>query len=287
MCSQEASLAVSRCGGVPLPGMASALVTGAASGIGREIAHELARRGATLFLTDIDETGLAACRTECTAAGSSATCRAFDLRERGASVELVQAAETEIGEVDAVYNVAGVAVVARAEDTDADDWRWVLDVNLHAPIAITNALLPAMTRRGRGRLVFVASLAGLIGTPGLAAYTTSKFGLVGYAESLRAELAGDGISVTTICPGYVRTGLIEASRYRDPEAEHFLRNLPTWLGLSAKEVARKAIDKAESGGGTLALGPERLLWWLKRLSPESAHVASRWITAVARRKLSG
>jgi NAD(P)-dependent dehydrogenase (short-subunit alcohol dehydrogenase family) len=252
------------------------LVTGAASGIGRATALELARRGASISLADIDEHGALEVASIARRTGATARAYAVDMAKpdgvRGLAVSVVR----DGGPVDVLVNNAGVAVVAPFLRTTEEDWRWVEAVNLRGPIELTRALLPEMVRRGRGHVVMVASLAGLVGAPGMVAYTTTKFALVGFAEALRLEAQPSGVGVTVVCPGFVRTNLAKSSRYDNSDFRRFLSAPPSWYGLSKDRVGRRIVDALVAKDPLLVLGPEKLGWWLKRLAPEAAFAVTSW-----------
>jgi len=252
------------------------LITGAASGIGRATALELARRGARLSLADIDAVGARATAERATAIGARAAAYAVDMAE-GSEVDALAAAATEAsGPVDVLINNAGVAVVAPFLRTGAKDWDWVDAVNLRGPVRLTRALLPSMLERRCGHLVMVASLAGLVGAPGMVAYSTSKFALVGFAEALRLEVASSGVGVTLVCPGFVRTNFARASRYENHAFQRFLDEPPAWYGLSQERVAGRVADAIAQRDPLVVLGPEKVGWWLKRLAPEAAFAVTQW-----------
>jgi NAD(P)-dependent dehydrogenase (short-subunit alcohol dehydrogenase family) len=253
------------------------LVTGAASGIGRACALEFARRDARLGLIDRDHVGLEATARSARALGASVTTFVVDLASPDAIDRLARDAEAQLGPIDIVFNNAGVAVVKPLERTTDDDWQWIFDVNVRAPIRLTRALLPAMIARGSGHIAMTASLAGLIGAPGMVAYSTTKFALVGFSEALRAELAPAGIGVTVVCPGYIPTGLHRATRYDNPVFERMLDAMPAWYGVSPERAARRIVDAIARRDPQLVLGIEKLGWYLKRLSPAVSFAVSRWI----------
>lgn len=252
------------------------LLTGAASGIGRATALEFARAGARLALVDIDGDGVAAAARDCGALGAAATPYVVDIASAAAVAELAAQVPRELGPVDVLVNNAGVAVVGPFSRTKAADWEWIFGVNVLGPLRLTRALLPDMLARGSGHIVVVASLAGLVGAPGMVAYSTTKFALVGFTEALRFELAGSGVGVTTVCPGHVRTNLHRATRYDNPGFHRFLEEAPSYYGLTAAEVARRLVAAVRAKTPLVVLGPEKLGWWLKRLAPEAAFAVARW-----------
>jgi NAD(P)-dependent dehydrogenase (short-subunit alcohol dehydrogenase family) len=250
--------------------MKRVLLTGAASGIGRSSALELARRGGhSLILVDRDGDRLAETAREARALGAPASTVIADLAD-AAAIERLAA---EIGSVDILFSNAGVAVIKPLEATSTEDWQWIVDVNLWAPIRLVRAFAPAMQRGSQ--IVLTASMAGLVGAPGMVAYTTTKFGLVGFADALRAEL--DGIAITVVCPGYVRTDLHRATRYSDRHPiARLLDAPPAWYGVTAERAARRIVTAIERREPQVVMGIEKLGWYVKRISPAASFAISRW-----------
>jgi NAD(P)-dependent dehydrogenase (short-subunit alcohol dehydrogenase family) len=192
----------------------TAVVTGAASGIGRATAVKLAERGAQVVLTDRDADGLAAVAAETGALHHAA----FDISDH----EAVTAFAAEVTQpVDIVMNVAGIATWGAVEELRHEDWQKIVEVNLMGPIHVIEAFVPAMVRGGRGgHLVNVSSAAGLLGLPWHAAYSASKFGLRGVHEVLRFDLRRHRIRCTLVCPGAVDTGLVQTLDIRGVDRDH-------------------------------------------------------------------
>jgi short-subunit dehydrogenase len=250
-----------------------ALVTGAASGIGRATSLELAHRGASLVLADIDAKGLSAVADEARAHGVDARTFVVDVADAAA----VESLARDVGPIDLLVNNAGIAVAAPFVHTSARDWERLFGVNVFGPLRLTRAFLPSMIERKNGQIVFVASLAGLVGAPALVAYTTTKFAVVGFAEALRLELAGTGVGVTTVCPGFVRTNFAKSTRYERSPLRAFLDHPPGWYGLSKERVARALVDAVVARRPLVVLGPEKMGWWLKRIAPEAAFTLTSWV----------
>ena len=122
---------------------------------------------------------------------------------------------------------------------------------------VARAFAPAMMEAGSGGICFTASVAGLLGAPGMPVYSASKHAVVGFADALRVELLASGVTVTTLCPGFVRTGLHAATRYHEAGFARFLEAAPDWLALRPEGVARAAVDATLEGSPQLAMGWER------------------------------
>jgi NAD(P)-dependent dehydrogenase (short-subunit alcohol dehydrogenase family) len=186
------------------------LITGAASGIGRATTLAAGRRGAQLFLTDIDEAGLAQLASEVTAGGGTVRHHSpADVADREAVGSMAREIHDAHGSVDVVMNIAGVSTWGRVEQLEHHHWKRMIDVNLMGPIHVIECFVPPMIAAGRGgHLVNVASAAALFGLPWHAAYSASKFGLRGVSEVLRFDLRRHDIGVTLVCPGAVATSLV-------------------------------------------------------------------------------
>ncbi len=232
------------------------LLTGVASGIGRQTALELARRGARLLVVDLDGEGLDGLARELPGPGALVGRVVTDLATREGVQAVVEAGLALGGGVDILINNAGICVVAPVEETTPDDIDRLIAVNLRAVMGITQGLLPAMLARGRGHVVNIASVSGLVGVPGFVAYGTTKFGVVGYSEGLRNELGPRGITVTAVCPGVVNTPLLDTLTLRGFD-ESLRKKIPGYSQERiGKDIARAiARDTAviTPAGHTLAL----------------------------------
>src|ERR1041385_1969088 len=193
----------------------SVLVTGAGSGIGRETALIFAARGASLFLCDVDEESLSATARDARRSGGTVHTYLVDVSRRDAMKTFATAVHEHVPAVDVLVNNAGVGLSGGVLDTELDDWEWVISINLWGVIHGCHFFVPAMVRRKQGgHVVNVASAAGFLATPDLAAYATTKFGVLGLSEALRTELLPHGIGVSTICPGIINTKIVETARLR-------------------------------------------------------------------------
>jgi NAD(P)-dependent dehydrogenase (short-subunit alcohol dehydrogenase family) len=182
-----------------------AVVTGAASGIGRATALRLAHEGFDVAMMDLDTTGLAATHDQIKASGGQARAFAVDLCDPLAVGSITREIAVTIGFPEVLVNVAGIGVAATVLETSDEDWNRVLAVNLTGPFLTTRAILPLMLDRGNGVIVNIASVAGQVGVPRRAAYCASKAGLVGLTKAIAVDHAHEGIRSVAICPGTVET----------------------------------------------------------------------------------
>ena len=215
-----------------------AVVTGAASGIGRATATRLAREGMKVVVADIDASALGTFAEELHTAGHDAIAVPTDVRSREAIEALRDAALATFGAVHVVHNNAGVVAAGAVEEISLELWTWVLDVDLWSVIHGVRTFLPLLKAQGEGHIVNTASTAGLQANPGIAPYNVAKFGVVALSETMRYELDGTGVGVSVLCPGAVNTRIVQAER-----------NLPTGVAAATGAVA----DRFRNGAGaTLA-----------------------------------
>ena len=243
-----------------------AIVTGAASGIGRATAWELARRGALLVLVDLDEEALQDTVHELEEAHHQALPLVADIADPQTGPLVVERTLREMGALHILVNNAGVMLAGEFVSSDLDDWAWVMDINLWGAVRLTRAALPHMLQQGVGHVATVSSLAGLVGIPGTTAYSASKAALVGFSEALRAEVGDQGVGVSVICPGIVRTNIAWSMRFPGV-GDDFRRGIAE-KGLAPDKVARTVVRAIRRDIGLSVVSPEAgFLWSLKRFSP--------------------
>jgi 3-oxoacyl-[acyl-carrier protein] reductase len=182
-----------------------ALVTGAAQGIGRAIALELSRAGATLALADINEAKLAGVVAEIEAAGGQAAAFKLDVSSQESIEAGAKAVLARFGKVEILVNNAGITRDALMMTMNRSDWDLVLAINLTGPFLLTQALLRQMIKNRWGRIVNMASVVGRAGQAGQVNYSASKAGLIGLTKSLAREVASRGITVNAVAPGFIET----------------------------------------------------------------------------------
>jgi len=182
------------------------LITGAAGGIGKEMAMEFARRGADLFLSDINEAGLRQIRDQIESIGRKCYIARTDITRKDQVKEMIDDAMDQMEHVDVLVNNAGVTVISEIKDALLEDWEWIVGINLWGPIYGVHYILPHMIKRQQGHIVNMGSMGGLTALPANGSYNVTKFGITGFSEVLRAELKKHHINVTLICPGFLSCG---------------------------------------------------------------------------------
>lgn len=203
----------------------TAVITGAAGGIGRAIALSLARRGCHLALADVDENGMAGTEELVRDHGVRVTRHRLDVADRADVAGFPAQVAAEHPAVDLLVNNAGVALGGTFEQVSEADFEWLFEINFWGVVRMTRAFLPALRASGDSRVVNLSSVFGLVAPPEQVAYAASKFAVRGFSEALRHELEGSGVGVTVVHPGGVATAISEKAR------------IPA--GVSAEEVERR------------------------------------------------
>jgi NAD(P)-dependent dehydrogenase (short-subunit alcohol dehydrogenase family) len=191
------------------------VVTGAGSGIGRGIAVVLAREGANVVVSDIEEAAAKAVADEITTSGGVAVAERTDVADSASVLALADGARERFGAVDILCNNAGVSHRRRGIDATHEDWVWMIGVNLWGVIHGMEAFLPAMLKSGReAHIVNTSSMNGIVPSALSAMYSTSKYGVLGLTETFRNELAGTNVGISALCPAGVKTRITESERNR-------------------------------------------------------------------------
>ena len=222
----------------------TALVTGASSGIGAEIARELARRGHGVTLVARSAAKLEALAAELGATGVRAEVIACDLTDRAARAGLPGAIEGRGLVVDVLVNNAGLSTLGAVAESDPEAEMDMVELDVVAVVDLCSRILPGMVERGRGAVLNVASTAAFQPLPGQAGYGAGKSFVLSYTQSLAGELKGTGVSATTLCPGPVDTGFGKRAGFAKADAEDAL---PRIMWVSAGDVARAAVDGLAKG----------------------------------------
>ena len=243
-----------------------ALITGAASGIGRAIAFALADADVHVWLVDVDVAGLADVAEQVRARGVEAVASTCDLRDPQQISAVIRDLLSRWNGVDILVNNAGVGFYGPTESMTAGQWDRLLAVNLSAPIQITRELLPSLLARDEAHILNVCSIFGLVAFKRMAAYHASKFAMVGFSRALRAEYVRRGLGVTAICPGFVRTNI-----FSDPQAHRHGKPVPPppwWMLTTPDHVATAALRAIRKNRAVMTVTPAaRVIWWIDRLIP--------------------
>jgi NAD(P)-dependent dehydrogenase (short-subunit alcohol dehydrogenase family) len=236
------------------------LITGGSRGLGLVLARELAREGARLSICARDPEELERARVDLSSRGAEVLAFPCDVTDRAQVNEWVQVSAEHFGGVDVLINNAGVIQVGPMEVMTLADYEEAMKIHFWGPLYTTLAVLPSMRRKRSGRIVNVSSIGGKIAVPHLVPYSASKFALVGLSEGLRAELQKDGIVVTTVCPGLMRTGSPRNATFKGQHRAEY-----AWFSISdslpvttiqAERAARQIIAGCKRGDAEVILSAQ-------------------------------
>jgi NAD(P)-dependent dehydrogenase (short-subunit alcohol dehydrogenase family) len=246
-----------------------ALVSGGAGGIGRAIALRLARDGWRVAVADLDTDGAEETLAQITSAGGAGRVEMLDVRDADAWRALRERLESQWPRLHLLVNGAGVCAGGEVGDYPLDDWRWVIDINLHGVFHGCHAMLPWLKANSRGaHIINIASIAAFLGAPAMSAYNVSKAGVVALSETLRAELVPQGIGVTVVCPGFVRTPLLDRGRFSNQMVLDLARDHMRRAQITPDDVAEATVRAVGTRQLYVVLGRRaRFLWRLKRFFP--------------------
>ena len=243
-----------------------AAITGAASGMGRTLALNLAGQGCHLALSDVNEKGLAETAAMVAKLGVKVTTQKLDVASREAMNAWADQVVRDHGKVNLIFNNAGVALGALAESVSPTDFEWIMGINFWGVVWGTQAFLPHLKKSGDGHIINTSSLLGLIALPTQSTYNASKFAVRGFTESLRQELDMEpcGVSATCVHPGGIRTNIAKAARMdagmaakvggdTDAARERFDKLLNT---TTAESAARQILRAVERNSRRVLVGPD-------------------------------
>lgn len=219
-------------------------ITGAASGMGRSLAIECARRGADLALVDIDVKGVedTAAKARAARLGSRVEVQKLDVADRDAIYAWAATVETKLGGADVLVNNAGVSLSASVEKMTDEDFRWLFDINFWGVVNGTRAFLPQLKSKPEAHVVNLSSVFGIIGVPTQSAYCAAKFAVRGFTESLRQELASTSVRVSCVHPGGIKTDIVKRGRhYEDATGQATSTDV---VAKSFEQGARTTADDA-------------------------------------------
>jgi short-subunit dehydrogenase len=247
----------------------TAVVTGAASGIGKALAHRFAEEGCHLALVDIHGEALERVRDELALPGRTVSLHVANVADRPRMLALPEEVLATHGHVHLLVNNAGVSLAGRFEDVSLEDLDWIFGVNFWGVVHGCKAFLPYMRREPEAHIVNMCSSFGLLGMAGKTGYSATKFAVRGFSEALRAELLGGPVGLTVVYPGpvdtnIVRTGRVASEAQREAEARFI-----THRSLPASRVASRIVQGIRRKSARILVGLDyHLVDWMTRLSPE-------------------
>ncbi|MCP4468215.1 MAG: SDR family NAD(P)-dependent oxidoreductase [Halioglobus sp.] len=238
-----------------------AVVTGAGSGIGRELALQLNRAGCKLHISDISPDGLAGTADLLPRHDVPAESHILDVADKTAVHAWAERIGEVDGHVDVVINNAGVALMSTVEDMRYDDIEWLMGINFWGVVYGTQAFLPLLRLAPQGHLVNISSVFGLIGVPTQSAYNAAKFAVRGYTEALRQEMAGTNVHVCCVHPGGIKTNIARAARSSDTKtsADERAEAFDKAAGTPAVDAAKQIVDAIEQRRPRLLIGKDALV----------------------------
>lgn len=244
----------------------TAIVTGAASGIGRALCRLLSASGATVHALDFNEEGLLSLLKESSGPGVIHVAR-LDVLDREAYARVIEVVRKTSGSIDFLFNNAGVTQLGEAQNIPFDRWKWVLDINLMGVINGTQLVYPIMISQGGGHIINTSSVAGATGYATAAAYTASKSAVLEFTRSLRAEAKAYGVKVSAACPSYVSSGIFTQERIVGADCDAMIRDLP--VKMMTPEVAAIGFLKGVIARKETIVFPfsARLLWAMSCWTP--------------------
>jgi NAD(P)-dependent dehydrogenase (short-subunit alcohol dehydrogenase family) len=261
----------------------SVLITGGSRGLGLLIAREFAKEGAHVTIVARDEAELNRAADDLRAFGGQIHIEVADIAQRDEAESAVRAVLAREGHIDVLINNAGQIRVGPLEHMDENDFVQAMAVHFWGPLHTMTAAIPAMRRAGFGRVVNISSIGGSIGVPHLAPYSASKFALTGLSDAVRAEVAKDGIRVTTVLPGLMRTGSPFNASFKGRHREEF-----TWFTIadslplatvSGERAARQIVQACRYGRPNLVIGwPFKLAIVANALAPSMVSALSELAT---------
>ncbi|HWB67864.1 MAG TPA: SDR family NAD(P)-dependent oxidoreductase [Mycobacteriales bacterium] len=261
----------------------TAVITGAASGIGRALAINVAGRGAALAISDVNETGLAETAKTCEAAGAKVRHYRVDVADRQAVLDHADAVIADFGRADLVVNNAGVALMATVEEMKWEDLDWLIGINFWGVVHGTKAFLPHLIASGDGHLVNLSSVFGFIGVPTQSAYNAAKFAVRGFTEALRQEMliAGHPVGVHCVHPGGIDTNIARSARIADPtvDREESAKRFSRVARTTPDRAAKVILDGVDRNRGRILIGADsRVLDAIPRLFGPHYQGAASWLT---------
>jgi NAD(P)-dependent dehydrogenase (short-subunit alcohol dehydrogenase family) len=245
-------------------------VTGAASGLGLALVRRLAARGDRVLATDLAQQPPVT---------DAAAYRRLDVRSEQEWDHARAWVESEWGGLDLLVNNAGVAGGGRIELCGLDEWEWIFDINLFGVVRGTRAFVPMLKAQGSGRIVNIASLAGLVHPPGMGSYNAVKAAVVAFSETTAHELAPYGVGCSAVCPSYFRTNLMSSLRGGDTDLAAHVSQLVESSPLSADDIAAAVLEGVDRGSELILPDEPAKAAYALKLADRAAYDAQMRATA--------
>jgi NAD(P)-dependent dehydrogenase (short-subunit alcohol dehydrogenase family) len=247
-----------------------AIVTGAASGLGRALCEELSKIGAIVTIADLNAEEAKELAKYINENGGQARSERLNVTQAEEVKKVIDATYTDHGRLDYIFNNAGILIVGETFDMSIEDWNRIFDVNLRGVAYGTAIAYPIMIQQGFGHIVNMSSYQGLIPAGAATAYAAAKHGIVGLSTSLRSEAANLGVKVSVVCPGFIDTPLFKTADVLNADRETVFSKIPFKL-MDVKDAA-KAILSGVVRNRKIIIFPfyARLFWWLYRIHPSLA-----------------
>ncbi|MCO6057749.1 SDR family oxidoreductase [Pseudomonas sp. MOB-449] len=247
------------------------MITGAGSGLGREIALRWAREGWKLALSDVNEAGLAETLKLVREAGGDGFTQRCDVRDYSQLTAFAQACEEKLGGIDIIVNNAGVASGGFFEELSLEDWDWQIAINLMGVVKGCKAFLPLL-QKSKGRIINVASMAALMQGPAMSNYNVAKAGVVALSESLLIELKEEGVGVHVVCPSFFQTNLLDSFRGPTPAMKQQVGKLLEGSPISAADIAGYIFQEVAAGAFMILPHEQgRMAWAVKQKNPQALY----------------
>ncbi len=247
------------------------MITGAGSGLGREIALRWAREGWRLALGDVNEEGLRQTLALVRGAGGSGFVQRCDVRDYSQLIALAQACEEHFDGIDVIVNNAGVASGGFFSELSLEDWDWQIAINLMGVVKGCKAFLPLL-ERSKGRIINIASMAALMQGPAMSNYNVAKAGVVALSESLLAELRQLDVAVHVVCPSFFQTNLLDSFRGPTPAMKAQVGKLLESSPISAADIADYIYQQVARGQFMILPHEQgRMAWHLKQHDPQALY----------------
>jgi len=251
-----------------------AVITGAGSGIGRELAIQLAERGCHLALADLSLEGLNETAVQVDAIGATHSLHELDVANREAVEQFAQDVVATHKSVHILFNNAGVTIVDNVATIDYPDFEWIMNINFWGVVYGTKAFLPYLKEAEEAHIVNISSIFGIMAVPGQAAYNTSKFAVKGFTEALKMEMAGSSVGVSCVHPGGIKTSIAANARINEANTGVSKAEMQSGFDKAARTTAAQAasviLAGVDKGRRRILVGLDaKIMDWLVRLFPSA------------------